>query len=109
MPKNNGTIGSLFEEVFLTMLDDIGFKEDIDYVRGKMPDPDFYFPKSNTYIEIKATSNGHLAYSEHQKKRFKELIEKGYKVKTIVFEIKICNAISENHKSIMRFIEELSD
>ena len=94
--KSNVKYGALFEEVFKTILDANGFKEGVDYIKTKPPEPDFYFKKSKTYIEIKFISSGGLCYGQEQKKRMAQLIKKGYKIKVLFFEIKIEEPFRKN-------------
>ena len=108
-------IGEMFENFFKEILRDEGFIEDKDFqdlrnvgLRQSMENglPDFYFPKSKTFIEIKSSNNGSPIYNQDQKEKIRNLIKEGYKVKTIFFNIQIRDS-EEDSTKLMEFIGKL--
>ncbi len=105
--KSSVSHGALFEEVFKTLLDAHGFIEGEDYIKAKSPSPDFFFKKSKTYIEIKFRSNGKVSYSKKQEKKFKQLINEGYKVKVVCFNVEVIEPF-ENIVSVNNLLNTLN-
>ena len=107
--KNNVCMGSLFEEVFKTILDSNGFIEGKDYIKATPPNPDFYFNKSKTYVEVKLRGHSPMSYSKEQERRFKELLIAGYKIKMLCFEIKISEPFKEEISlyNLLKNLEEV--
>ena len=108
-------LGKRCEHFFMDILKDEGFKEGVDFqdlryvgLLDSMEKglPDFYFPKSRTFIEIKLGDSRGSTYHNVQKDKIKELVELGYKVKTIFFDIQIRDSVSDSTK-LMEFIGNL--
>lgn len=105
-------IGRFFEETFIRLLTQLGFKEGEDYqdlrtvgYRHSMPKgyPDFYFPKTRTFVEIKSISK---SYNEHQKRMITKLKKEGYNIKTLYFQVHVLDSL-DDIKGSLDFVNEL--
>jgi len=79
-------IGEIFEILFKTLIENEGLKEgkdflDLRYLKHRcIGIPDFYFTKTNTFIEIKSDSTNYkVTFNENQIKKIKELKNKDLK------------------------------
>lgn len=112
LSTNPKKIGETFENLFLSIIKDEGLKEnedfyDLRYLKHRcIGVPDLFFPKSNTFVEIKSGNNGSPIYSNEQKIKIDELKHKGFFIKTIFFNIQIFES-SENSLKLMDFINNL--
>jgi len=108
-----GRKGKVFEEIFSELCKRFGYICGKDftkigsgrYIPGGMPD--FYFPKSKTYVELKYTSTGSYRLTSLQRKKFVELIKKGYSVKIFLIRTSIEDFTPFTNTSLETFFENL--
>ena len=107
MAGNECHLGHYFERVFEELMELAGLECGKDYQKCGLNEPDYFFPKSKTYVEVKFTSAINGIVSESQKQNFQKLIDQGFKVKIITFKIDISEIFETDYNSLLSFIKFL--
>jgi len=92
-------LGCIFEEAFISFIQKKGLEFGKDFIKCKqsrLHNPDFFFPKLKTYIEIKFSSIYYGYHTQDQIERIIELKKKGFEVKTVLFNAVVIDPLQNS-------------